>query len=246
MRRLLGRKLLLTRSADDAAEWASALEAEGATPVLLPCLHIEPFTDPSLQARLATAVSEADWLIFTSKRGVDAVAELIGTKLPPALRIATVGAMTAAAARAHFGRADRVGRGTGAELGAELAADRPLRAGGRCVLALAENAGPALQDALGAAGAHVTRFDVYRTVPARPVEPRRPLSELDCDTVILASPSAVTGFANQVNVDKTGLFVTIGPTTSAAVRAQRWQVIAEAREPSLAGIINSVLETTHV
>jgi len=246
MRRLQGRRLLLTRSADDVADWANVLESEGARPVLLPCIRIETIADPALRARLAAEISDADWLVFTSRRGVNAVVDLIGTQLPPRLRIATVGATTAAAARMHFGRADRVGRGTGADLGAELAADSSIRGGAHCAFAVAENAGTALEDALKAAGATVARFNVYRTVPAPPVEPRRPLSEFNCDTVIFASPSAVTGFANQVNVDKPGLFVTIGPTTSAAVRAHRWKVVVEAREPSLAGIIHSVLETTHV
>jgi uroporphyrinogen-III synthase len=114
------------------------------------------------------------------------------------------------------------------------------------VLALASNAGPDLASRLAAAGAVVKRFDLYRTVPARPVDPRRPLSGLGCDTVIFASPTAVAGFANQVAVDKAGVFVTIGPSTSQAVRERSWEVAAEAREPSLSGIIASMLESTHV
>ncbi|MNC95772.1 Uroporphyrinogen-III synthase HemD [compost metagenome] len=64
--------------------------------------------------------------------------------------------------------------------------------------------------------------------------------------MIFASPTAVAGFANQIDVDKSGVFVTIGPSTSKAVRERRWDVAAEAREPSLSGIIASMLETTHV
>jgi uroporphyrinogen-III synthase len=177
---------------------------------------------------------------------VERVAELVGTGLPPELRLAAVGEATAARCRERFGRIDLAGQGTAARLGRARAARPELRAGARAVLALASNAGPDLAAALAAAGAAVERFDVYRTIPAGPLAPRRALSGFGCDTVIFASPTAVTGFANQVDVDKPGVFVTIGPSTSKAVREHRWDVAAEAKEPSLSGIIDSMLETTHV
>ncbi len=249
MPRLTGRKLLLTRSADDSAEWAGTLAAEGATPIVFPCVRSEPVGDAALAGALAAAIARADWLVCTSRRGVDRVAELVGRSLPAKLRLAAVGAATAERFRSHFGRCELVGGGTGAALGAELAAALAARAGpqsgARFVLALAANAGPGLAAALKTAGAAVERFDVYRTVPAGPLNPRRPFSGLGCDTVIFASPTAVAGFANQIDVDQAGQFVTIGPSTSKAVRAQRWDVSAEAREPSLSGIIASMLETTH-
>jgi uroporphyrinogen-III synthase len=244
--RLRGRKLLITRSAEDAAEWEQRLAAEGATPIVFPCVRSEPLGDALLASRVSAAITGADWLVCTSRRGVDRVAELVGTTVPARLQLAAVGAATAARFREHFGRCDLVGQGTAAALGAELAGRLDQGRPARCVFALASNAGPDLPRRLAAAGAVVERFDLYRTVPARPIDPRRPLSGLGCDTVIFASPTAVAGFANQVAVDKAGVFVTIGPSTSQAVRERSWQVAAEAREPSLSGIIASMLESTHV
>jgi uroporphyrinogen-III synthase len=245
MARLDGRKLLLTRSAEDSREWADAVTAEGARPIVFPCIRTEPIDDPALTARLATAIARADWLIFTSRRGVAAIADRIGAELPRRVRIAAVGDTTAECLTERFGRVDHIGPGRAAGLGHELAAELGLRRGARCVLALAENAGRALEKTLAAAGATVERFDVYRTVPMGPLKPKRRLSTLGCDTVIFASPSAVTGFDNQVNVDTARLLVTIGPSTSAAVRERHWNVTAEAGEPSLSGIIESVLEAAH-
>lgn len=246
MARLDGRKILLTRSAEDAREWADAFTAEGAEPIVFPCIRTERIDDAALTARLAGALARADWLIFTSRRGIEAIADRIEAALGPSVRLAAVGDATAELLRDRFGRVDHVGPGTAAGLGRELTAQGGVGAGARCVLALAENAGRALETTLTAAGAAVERFDVYRTVPMAPAKRRRRLSALACDTVVFASPSAVTGFANQVNVDKAGQMVTIGPSTSAAVRERRWTVTAEAREPSLSGIIESVLETAHV
>ena len=246
MPRLAKRKLLVTRSADDAGDWADALAAEGATPIVFPCIRSEPSDDPTLAGELAAALATADWLIFTSRRGVAALTDLVGTECPPSTRLAVVGEATATQVRERFGRVDLIGSGTARDLGCTLAEDPSVRAGARCVLALAANASAALEDRLTAAGAKVHRFDVYRTIPATPLVPKRPLSGFGCDSVIFASPTAVEGFANQVDVDTAAHFVTIGPSTSAAVRGHDWEVSAEANEPNLAGIIESLLETLHV
>ena len=56
----------------------------------------------------------------------------------------------------------------------------------------------------------------------------------------------MTGFDNQISGDIEQQIVTIGPSTSAAVRKHNWEVAAEAKEPNLNGIIESILETGHV
>lgn len=246
MPRLTGRTLLLTRSAEDADEWARALADEGALSILLPCISTELLDEPDLGPRLASAANRADWIVFTSRRGVEAFVELTGSSPPPSARLAAVAESTAEHLRQRFGRADRVGGGTAKALAAGLAEDPAISDGADVLLVLAANAGPVLERTLSDAGANVTRVDVYRTRPAEPVATKRDLSTLGCDAVIFASPTAVTGFDNQVNVDKAGPFVTIGPSTSAAVRAHDWPVAAEAREPSLEGLVESLLETHHV
>ena len=245
-RRLAGRKLLLTRSAEDSAEWAAALATEGAETVILPCIETEAISAAGLAENVAAAVATADWIVVTSRRGADALAALLSEPLPAGVKFAAVGEQTAARLERHFGRCDVVGSSTGAVLGAELAARDDVGPGSRFVLALAENAGDALRDALTKAGAAVERFDIYRTIPAPPREPKQRLSALGCRTVIFASPSAVTGFANQVDVDIGCQIVSIGPSTSAAVRRHDWPIAAEAAKPGLAGIIDSVLELTDV
>ena len=107
----------------------------------------------------------------------------------------------------------------------------------RVLLALAENAGDTLERALTVAGARCTRFDVYRTIPAPKAAERRAMSTLGADNVIFASPTAVHGFVQQVAVDVPIKVFSIGPSTSAAVRAAGLHVTAEAREPNLDGIL---------
>jgi uroporphyrinogen-III synthase len=234
------KRVLLTRSEEDCAEWAERLAQRGGEPVSLPCIRCEPVATPALRARLAAALERADWLVFTSRRGVEAFATLALTT-GPRCRVAVVGAATAQAATVGLGRVDLVGRGgTAAALAATLVSDGTLDLHPRVLLLLAENAGDVLERTLTAAGALCTRCDVYRTVPVPPVEPRRPLSTLRVDNVVLASPSAVTGFVRQIDVDVPVAVYTIGPSTTAAARSAGLGVTAEAREPSLEGILEAM------
>ena len=234
------RRVLLTRSDEDNAEWAEKLAQLGAMPKTLACIQCEPIDTPALRTDLAAAAADADWLTFTSRRGVDAFVALHPQSLPRA-RVAVVGAATAEAARAGLGRVDLIGRGgTAASLGTTLASDGDLQNRPRVLLALAENAGDTLERALKAAGARCSRFDVYRTIPAPAAATKRAMSAFGADNVIFASPTAVQGFVHQVTVDVPVKVYTIGPSTSAAARAAGLEVTAEAREPSLEGVLESM------
>jgi uroporphyrinogen III methyltransferase/synthase len=237
-KRLVGARVLITRGEDDCAEWAEELERRGARPVLLPCIRSEPIDTPELRAALKVALADADWLVLTSRRGVEACARLLAQ--PVRARVATVGAATADEARERLGRADLVGGGNAAALGAALTGDARFTRGARVVLALAANASDALERALAAAGARCARFDVYRTIPAPPAASKRALSSLGAERVVLASPSAASGFVHQVDLDVPVAIYTIGPSTTAAARALGLAVTAEAREPSLEGILEAM------
>jgi uroporphyrinogen-III synthase len=233
-------RVLLTRSEEDCAEWATRFREHGAEPVALPCIHCEPIDTPALRAALAAALPSADWLAFTSRRGVEAFAALQPTHVAR-WRVAVVGAATAEAAQARLGRVDLVGRGgTAASLAATLASDGDLARHPHVLLAVAENAGDAFEQTLAAAGARCTRLNVYRTVPAREAHAKRPLSALGVDNVVLASPSAVTGFMHQIDVDVPVNVYTIGPSTTAAARRHGLAVTAEAKAPSLEGLLEAM------
>jgi len=237
---LAGRRILLTRSAEDCAEWAAQIERSGAEAVVLPCIECETLDTPALRTALDRALAEADWLVFTSRRGVEAFTQLRGAAVPTAARVAVVGAATAEAARTHVGRVDLVGRGTGAALAAMLAAQGDLERHPNVLIAVAANAGDVLERTLGAAGARCARIDLYRTIPAPPAAPKRALSSLGAQRVVLASPSAASGFVHQVELDAPVAIYTIGPSTTAAARALGLRVTAEAREPSLEGILEAM------
>jgi len=254
--------VLITRDAEDSAAWAAQLSAAGAVPMILPCIQCEAIMNESVRAQLAAALPKADWLVFTSRRGVEAFARLAAEPLgrngsgpsravaahdallPAQLTIAAVGPATADAALTVLGRVDLIAEaGTAESLAQALLftfEETLEEATPEILVAVAENAGTVVEDILAPAGADCTRINVNRTIPVGACSPKRTLSALGTDKILLASPSAVTGFINQVEFDTAAEIFTIGPSTSKAARAANLTVTAEATNPSLEGLMEAM------
>ena len=67
---LFGRKIVVTRAADQAAELSERLRALGADAIELPVISLEPPADPAPLDRAIENLASYDWLIFTSVNGV--------------------------------------------------------------------------------------------------------------------------------------------------------------------------------
>ena len=262
MGRMTGQRVLITRAAEDCAAWASRLADAGAVPLMLPCIECHPIREPNVRARLAEALPQTDWLVLTSRRGAEAMRRMIDAidwspadrRAMAAIRIAAVGPATAAAAASLPGQVELVApSGTARSLAEALTArlrtgtSGSARSSGnsrqvrpRCLIAVAENAGNILEETLEQAGGDCLRLNVYRTQPAAPTTPKQALSELGADKILLASPSAVTGLVNRLELDAAAEFLTIGPSTTRAAQAAGLTVTAEAARPSLEGLMEAM------
>ncbi|MDF1800680.1 MAG: uroporphyrinogen-III synthase [Planctomycetota bacterium] len=239
-RTLQGLRVLLTRSAADNRAWATELERRGASVEALACIaSVRLPAGPEL----AAACEGAAWLVLGSRRAVDAVAEH-DVDLPA--RLACVGPATLAAATARLVQAERPGPaplvstdGTMAALAEQLL--EQLEGPTQLVLAAADRAGSDLERLLEPAGHTVRRVTVYRTLPAQPARsmgstgPARP-ALTGLDAVVLGSPSALEGLTNLRAVPSGLPLVTLGPTTSAAVRTAGLGPVIEAASPDLNGV----------
>ena len=246
---LAGRRILVTRAEEDCAGWAAELEGLGAVPVLFPCIECRDVDTPELRRRLAAELLRARWLAFTSRRGVASFARLrrgrapgatLSGALPDGVGVAAVGPATARAAASTLGRVDLAGAAAGTAGSLAEALVPRLGTGERVLIAVAENAGRAFEGIIRAAGRTCTRLDVYRTIPVPERAPKRVASVLGADDVLLASPSAVAGFMNQVRLDSAPGIFTIGPSTTEAARAAGLEVTAEAARPGLRGLLEAM------
>lgn len=178
----------------------------GLEPVRLPCIRVEP-SDPGVLALAREAASLADLLVITSIRTLDL---LWPDGSMPAVAVGAVGAMTSAAVAARGGRV--VFRG-GSGL-ADLVERRPdLLASSRVVFPHAAGPNHGAVEVLRERAAHLSEFDVYRSVPVAPgSEP--------VEASAFASPSAVEGWLLSRSLDDITVGV-IGPTTAEAVGLHR-------------------------
>ena len=139
MGRMTGQRVLITRAADDCAAWASRLADAGAVPLMLPCIECHPIREPNVKARLAKALPNTVWLVLTSRRGAEAIRQMIDAidwsptdkEAMAAIRIAVVGPATAAAAVSLPGQVELVApSGTARSLAEALAARLRARTSG--------------------------------------------------------------------------------------------------------------------
>ena len=248
--RLDGAVVAITREELPGEGLSAEIVRLGGRPLPIRVLRTEAPLDAAPLGAAASAAADYAWILFTSARGVDSFAAAWRASLgeapdkpgfPATTRIGAVGLATAHRARILFGRCDC----TAAEADGAGLADELLRCetmdGTHLLVARAEEERPELSEILRGAGAFVDEVIAYRTVAAvitaAPI--RAALHKGSIAAVTFASPFAVQAFVGQVGAAWLGgpeghtLIATIGPATTAAVRALGLEPFGEADAPSL-------------
>ena len=247
---LAGRRVVVTRAAEQADALAELLRAAGAEPVVVPLVEVVP--EPAGVADLA-ALDPAgfDWLVVTSPNAAQAYTEVHG-QAP--LGVAAVGATTAAALAAAGHPAGLV---PVRQLAAGLIDEFPAGTG-RALVVQAVEGEAVLAEGLAAKGWQVTVVRPYRSAPRVPTPTER-AAAASADAVLFASGSAarawVALFGPALRARRpasarawVALFgpvappvvVVIGPQTAAAVERAGLKVSSIAADHSLAGLIRAL------
>ena len=246
---LFGKRIVVTRAHDRAANMVSRLRALGADAVELPSIEIRPAGDYSALDAAIADLSVYDWLIFTSANGVRFFLQRLD-RSPHDLRdirgrIAAIGPATGAELEALHLKVDRTGKEFVAESLLEALATEDMN-GKRILLSRAAVARGTLPDGLRALGAQVDIVAAYRTAPPDNLSahagqvlasPRKP------DWIAFTSSSTVENLVSAVGADAlAGISVaSIGPVTSATARKLGIHVTVEASRFDEAGLIEAIL-----
>jgi uroporphyrinogen III methyltransferase/synthase len=232
-RPLFGRRVLVTRSRDQASELVELLEAQGAEAVEAPLIEIIAPDDYGPLDEACERVGAFDWVVFTSANGASAFMDrlLKGSRDVRALagaRLCAVGPGTASRLTKFGLKVDLVPDDHSADgVVAAIKGLGPVK-GKRVLFPKADIARDTLPEDLRAAGAEVTEVIAYRTVTAESdahLGIYRQLLDRRIDAVTFSSASAVRAFVSIYGADQAvdllnhTVVATIGPVTSeAAVR----------------------------
>lgn len=245
-RPLLGRSVVVTRTRSHASELAAKLVELGAHVIEAPALRAVEREDAMVDAAIGELASY-ELVTFTSAAGVESFFAALGraggdARWLAGVELAVVGRATGRALAAHGIVADHVAvQQSGAGLLDVLAA-KDL-SGRRVLLAVAADPHPALADGLRAIGAEVDQVAFYETIFERLAEEQ--LSQIRAaDFITFASGSAVRSLDRSAGGGGSlgpAACVSIGPTTSAALRELGIEPAAEATEHDIDGLLTALL-----
>lgn len=245
-RPLSGRRLLVSRPAD-GSRLTRLLEAQGAEVVEINATRIEPMSTSAVTDSLG-ALDTYQWLVLTSAAAVHRMlAELRSAgrdvRALAHVRIAVVGRSTAEALARVGIVADVIPERFSAEGVLEALANVSMQ-GTRVLYLAAEGARDVLPDGLRARGATLDFVPLYRTVPECSAQPRMTSAiRAGLDAVMLTAASTVEAIRLAVDSDMLAKLrcISIGPITTGAARSAGLEVIAEAREATLDGLVDAAV-----
>jgi len=247
-RPLSGKRIVVTRTRNQAGALTSQLRALGADVFELPTIRIEPPTDLREFAELVQDAHQYDWIVFTSPNGVDAFFQIFyklydDAREIGAAKIAAIGPATAQRVRDFHLHVDLQPD----EFVAESIVREFQKQGGvenlRILLARAEKARDVLPKELSKLGAIVDEAYAYRTVPeTRDVTgARRRLLEEGADLITFTSSSTVENFlALGLPWPKGMQIASIGPITSKTATDHGLKIDIEARRHDIEGLVEAI------
>ncbi|NNE72047.1 MAG: uroporphyrinogen-III synthase [Acidimicrobiales bacterium] len=239
-----GLRIVVTRAAEQADVLVAALADRGADVVVVPTIAIVDPADAGAALRVAARhLDDYDWLLLTSTNSVERVAAVFEPGQRAALPLAVVGTRTAAAATAAGFRVELVPDQYSGE-GVLGAMPAPPASGGAILFPRASLGRDVLPDGLRAAGWRVDIIETYRTIAAEITDDQR-AAVADTDLVTFTSPSTFTAYIENMTPD-VGAIASIGPVTTAAIRAAGHEVAVEASPHTIDGLVEAIVTWAEV
>jgi uroporphyrinogen III methyltransferase/synthase len=252
-RPLFGKRVVVTRTREQASDLVRALTGLGAACLECPTIQIAPPDDAGPLDRALADLERFDWIVFTSVNGVSRFFErLFGSgrdvRAMGHLRTAAIGPATAERLKSFGLVSDLVPEHYRAE--AVIAAFRGQDIGGRSILLpRAQEARLVLPEELAAMGAIVRDVAAYKTEPAAG-ERQALIERLEArsvDLITFTSSSTVKNFKALLPEARFGELIAgtaaacIGPVTADTARRLGFDVRIEAETYTIPGLCEAIL-----
>jgi uroporphyrinogen III methyltransferase/synthase len=252
-RPLFGRRIVVTRTREQASQLSRQLIELGAEVLEIPTIRIQPPDEKQAVVEAIQGIGEYDWLVFTSPNGVTSFFEYFFKAFDDVraignVRIAAVGPATAARLKELHLRVDAMPEDYVASGVASALKKFESVENLRILIARAQVANPELPKALENMGAIVDDVAVYKTVPE--TEDRTgaaaKLTEEGADWITFTSSSTVENFHARFDLPHLKKkfpdmkLASIGPETSKALTALGLQPTLEAKQHTIDGLVSAV------
>jgi uroporphyrinogen III methyltransferase/synthase len=247
---LFGKRILVTRSRQQASALSERLRELGAEPLEYPAIEIAPPKDMTPLDKAIAALPTYDWLVFTSANGVRALVDRMnekGVEIEALARpkIAAIGPATAQALAGYGLRVDYMPQ---VYLAEEIATGIGDVAGQRILLPRVERAPKQLAQALRGKEAAVDEVTAYRTLAVgAPDELKALFEDGQIDIVTFTSSSTVRNLVANLpgptpaTVLSRCLVACIGPVTARAAKRLGIRVDVVAEEHTIAGLVEAIV-----
>ena len=250
---LFGWRVLVPRTKDQASAMVARLRTYGAHSEEVPTISVEPPRSPLQMDKAIRGLVEGryEWIAFTSVNAVKAVREKfeeygLDARAFSGLKVAVVGAVTAAALRAWGIEPDLVP--TEEQSAAGLAAEFPpydevLDPINRVFLPRADIATETLAAGLVELGWEVEDVTAYRTVRAAPppAAVREAIKTGKFDAVVFTSSSTVRNLVGIAGKPHPGTIIAaIGPATQKTCEEHGLRVDVVATKPSVVALADAL------
>ncbi len=247
-RPLFGKRVVVTRTRQQAGALSGELAALGADVLELPTIRIEPPVDLRGFGELVRDAHTYDWIVFTSPNGVTAFFEMFYKLYDDArdiggARIAAIGPATAQRIREFHLKVDLQPEEYIAEAVVKSFQKEQTVENLKILLARAETARDVLPNELTKLGAIVDVAVAYRTVPETEdlTGAAARFREEGADLVTFTSSSTVENFMAMNLPLPPGLrTASIGPVTSRTMRELGLNVDIEAKQHDIPGLIAAI------
>ena len=248
-RPLFGKRIVVTRTREQAGELSKALRDLGADVIELPTIRIELPEDRQGFAEMVTHAHEYDWLVFTSPNGVEKFFDAFFATYDDARslgnpRIAAIGAGTAAKIREYRFAVDLIPERFVAE-GLIDAFKKESVENLTMLWVKAAESREVVGEGLAAMGAIVDECIAYRTVPETedPSGAKAKLAEEGADLITFTSGSTVDHFfALGLDWPEGCVAGSIGPVTSSTLRKHGMPPEFEANPHDIPGLVKAILK----
>jgi uroporphyrinogen III methyltransferase/synthase len=256
-RPLFGKRILITRPREQAAEFVALLEALGAQPIEAPMISIAPPLDWGPLDEACRHSDEFDWIVFSSGHGADNfITRLLMSPLDlralKGVQLCAVGPSTAERLTRAGLKVDLVPEESKAEAVVQAMLDRGPVSGQRVLLPRADIGREVIADGLRKRGAHVTEVVAYRTVAVDAEREGGPdvyriLLERGVDVVTFTSPSAVRNFIELLGAEPAAdllrptAVASIGPVTAEAAAQYGIQSAIVPVHYTIRGLVDAIV-----